>query len=121
MKINIYLDDDRVNPPGFVRTFRVEETIQLLKVANGSVDMLSLDNDLGIPGKENEGREVVRWLCEQSENGKNFWPRQIRVHTENVAARDYMKGMIERYGNYHFDWFTKAYFINDGYYYMREE
>lgn len=99
--INVYLDDNRETPPGFVRTYTVADTLAILRSC--SVDVLSLDNDLGIPGIENEGREVVRQLSEQSFCGWDRWPKRIRIHSANSAAMDYIRGMILRYGGYTYD------------------
>lgn len=44
--MKVYLDDVRVTPPGWVRTYTVEQTISILKT--GNVTYLSLDHDLGI-------------------------------------------------------------------------
>ena len=36
--MNIYLDDDRVTPDGYVRTYTVENTIDLIIKNNGTAD-----------------------------------------------------------------------------------
>jgi hypothetical protein len=51
----------------------------------------SLDNDLG-EGQE-EGRRLVLWLCENPE----LWPEEVTVHSANLPAGEYMRGMIDRY------------------------
>lgn len=54
------------------------------------VQVLSLDNDLG--EGEPEGRRLVLWLAEHG-----GWPPEVRVHTANTVAAEYMRGMIARY------------------------
>lgn len=105
--ISVYLDDNRDTPEGMVRTYTVADTLAIVRGC--SVDLLSLDNDLGIAGLENEGREVVRALCEQSFLGWDRWPRRIRIHSANCVAFDYMRGMLLRYGGYTYNPNTKEF------------
>ena len=79
----------------------------------GKVDVLSLDNDLGEPGFDKEGRIIPFSIAERAMLGwGNLWPRMIRIHSANPVARDYMKGVIERYGCYRWDANESA-FIDD--------
>jgi hypothetical protein len=102
---NVYLDDERATPPEFdVRTVTVPTTCDFLRINQGDVDILSLDNDLGIPHWLNEGRYITLWLAEQQNLfGRSYWPRRIRIHSANPVAREYMRGNIERYGPYRWD------------------
>jgi hypothetical protein len=97
--VNIFLDDCRETPPGFIRAYTVQECLALLVVNVGRVNTLSLDNDLAIPGLENEGREVCNWLAERLYvDGADYWPKEeIVIHSGNPVARDYMSGVITRY------------------------
>ena len=98
--VNIFLDDERQTPPLFARTYTVPQTIAMLLMHKGNIGILSLDNDLGIPGIENEGRKVVDWLEEQERgHGRNYWPQCVVVHSGNSVAMNYMKGVIERHYN----------------------
>jgi hypothetical protein len=98
--VNIFLDDDRETPPLFARTYTVGQTISMLIMHKGNVGILSLDNDLGIPGIENEGRKVVDFLEEQERGyGRNYWPQKVIVHSGNSVAMNYMNPVIERYYN----------------------
>ena len=97
--MKVYLDDCRATPPGFTRTWTVEQTIKLLE--SKSVTHLSLDNDLGIPGKENEGYQVVRWLenlCDprNPSHDKDFPIPEIVVHSGNASAREDMNKGIAK-------------------------
>ncbi len=109
--INIFLDDERETPRNFLRTLDVQTTINFMKNLNGYIDILSLDNDLGV-GMD-EGRNVVYWLCATSFNGLNYWPRRIRIHSANPVARDYMKGMIERYASCYYWDATNQEYVDD--------
>ena len=92
--IKIYLDDERPTPDGYIRTYTVKETINLLIEHEGNVDILSLDNDLGEISKFNryeEGRQVARWL-EEAVLTRNFIPpRRMRCHSANVEAQRDMR------------------------------
>ena len=49
-EISIFLDDVRKTPPGFIRTYTVNETIELIQYCQShhiQINTLSLDNDLG--------------------------------------------------------------------------
>jgi hypothetical protein len=109
--VNIYLDDERVTPPHFdIRTWTAQDTINELEDRAGDVDLLSLDNDLGILHWMSEGRYVCLWLAEQLNLfGRSYYPRRIRIHSANPVARDYMKGLIERYGPYRWDAVNQEY------------
>ena len=86
--INIYLDDERDTPPGFVRTYTVEETIELIKQNDGNIEKLSLDNDLGIGLRE--GREVMSWVEEQAFNNTLKPIPYLIIHTANPVAENQM-------------------------------
>lgn len=60
--MRVFLDDMRDTPPGWVRTFTPEETIDLLET--GEVTEVSLDFDLGLeePDIERNGYTVLAWL-----------------------------------------------------------
>lgn len=86
--MNIYLDDERSTPDGYVRTYSVEETIKLIQENDGEVYMLSLDNDLGSGMKE--GKEVLNWIEEQAYNNTLKPITHIIIHTGNPSAREQM-------------------------------
>lgn len=84
--MKVFLDDVRDTPEGWVRTYTVQETIDLLKTKK--VTHLSLDNDLGIPGSENEGFQVIRYLedlCDprNDEADLSFPIPECKVHSSN--------------------------------------
>ncbi|WP_025137686.1 cyclic-phosphate processing receiver domain-containing protein [Achromobacter sp. DH1f] len=88
--MKVFLDDVRVTPDGWVRTFWPEEVIALLKT--GEVTELSLDHDLG-DDEHGTGYTVLLWLEEQvAVHGMT--PPAIRVHSANSAARLKMQAAI---------------------------
>lgn len=95
-RINIYLDDLRVCPEGFVITRTYEDAIELLK--NNKVGILSLDHDLGEDENGNllkTGYDLVKYICENDCDIE-----KIYIHTDNVVGRTNMletlKGAIRR-------------------------
>lgn len=110
---NIYLDDVREAPEDYVRVKTVEECQMLLANNPGKVYVLSLDNDLGEPGIDKEGRSIPFWIAEQNTYyGLNLWPCAIRIHSANAPARLYMEGVLTRYGCYRWD-VNESAFIDD--------
>ena len=67
-EINLYLDDLRDCPDGFVVARNMEEAIHYLK--NYNVNILSLDHDLGMNEETGEllptGYDLVKYMCENN-------------------------------------------------------
>lgn len=88
--MKVFLDDERITPEGWVRTFWPEEVIALLET--GQVTELSLDHDLG-DDEHGTGYTVLLWLEEQvAVHG--ITPPKIRVHSANSSARLKMEAAI---------------------------
>lgn len=112
--MKIYLDDERETPNKYVRTYSVEETIELIKNNNGNIEILSLDNDLG-SGCE-EGRKVLDWIEQQAFENTLLPIPHIIIHTANPVAEDMMmrvrfnawKHWIN-HGYNRIEWLTKEY------------
>lgn len=84
--INIYLDDLRDIPEGFVGARTVEEAIDL--ILNNRVHMLSLDHDLGMDKDGNllpTGYDLVKYIC-----ANGLRADKIYLHTSNVVGRKAM-------------------------------
>lgn len=79
--INVFLDDLRKCPPGFVLARTAEECILLL--AECDVNILSLDHDLG--AGEPTGHDVAAYIVR---SGK--YPREIYLHTSSEWGRSRM-------------------------------
>lgn len=84
--INVYVDDLRDCPVGFVVARTFQEAIHLLE--NQEVDILSLDHDLGENTEGNllpSGYDLVKYMCE---NGLRA--NKIYIHTDNPVGRTNM-------------------------------
>lgn len=82
--INVYLDDLRDCPEGYILASDYEQAIYLL--ANNDVNILSLDHDLGEDGQGKllpTGYDLVKYICE---NGLRA--NKIYLHTDNGVGRD---------------------------------
>jgi hypothetical protein len=85
--MKIYLDDERITPSDWLRTYTVAETVKLLETRQ--VTHLSLDNDLG--ENQPEGYKVLDWLEETIFYDKTFPMPEISIHSANAARVEYMK------------------------------
>ncbi|MBB1307964.1 hypothetical protein H5162_00690 [Pseudoalteromonas sp. SR41-8] len=88
--MNVYLDDEREAPAGWLRAYWPDEVIKLLKT--GKVKQLSLDHDLGNDTK-GTGYDVLLWI-ERSVFIDGFVPPAITVHSANSSARIKMERAI---------------------------
>jgi hypothetical protein len=93
--MKVYLDDIRPAPNGWIRTYSVAETIELLKTSN--VTHLSLDHDLGIESEVGTGYDVLLWI-EKQVFTTNFNSPDIVIHSDNPAAVTRMKLAVKRIG-----------------------
>lgn len=85
-KINLYVDDLRDCPKGFVVARNVDEAIHYLE--NYKVSILSLDHDLGEDLEGNllpTGYDLVKIFCE-----KGYHVDKIYIHTDNGVGRENM-------------------------------
>ena len=81
--MNVYLDDERKTPTGWLRAYWPDEVIKLLKT--GKVKRLSLDHDLG-DDEKGTGYDVLLWI-ERAVFIDGFVPPVIAVHSANISAR----------------------------------
>ena len=89
--MNVFLDDVREPPEGWVRVGWPEDVIALLK--SGQVRELSLDHDLGDDG-HGTGYTVLLWL-ETQVGLHGLVPPKIHIHSANPPARLRMVAAIE--------------------------
>lgn len=85
-KINVFLDDLRKCPSGFVLAKNTYELIDLFD--KNDIKILSLDHDLGLDESGNllpTGYDFVKYFCE---NG--LFVEEIYLHTDNVVGRENM-------------------------------
>ena len=79
--INVYLDDVRPCPRGFVAARSAEECLLLL--LESEVDVLSLDFELGY--NQPNGLAVVHGMI-----AGGFYPREVFVHSSSMMGRAQM-------------------------------
>jgi hypothetical protein len=79
--VNVYLDDVRRIPPGFVAARSAQECLLLL--AESQVNLLSLDYELGY-GQPN-GMAVVHGMI-----AAGTYPKEIFVHSSSLMGRAQM-------------------------------
>lgn len=84
--MRVFLDDERMTPEGWIRTFWPDEVIALL-IAGGIVE-LSLNHDLG-DDQRGTGYDVILWI-EEAVATRCFLPPKIAVHAANASAREKM-------------------------------
>jgi len=96
--INLWLDDLRPAPDGFIWVETVSQLIYKLdelKELDQEINIMSLDHDLG----ENEptGYDFVKYLVEVGNYEPSYYPRQIYLHTANPVGRENMYQLLMRY------------------------
>lgn len=79
--INVYLDDMRRCPKGFVHARNYEECVELLK--DCEINVLSLDHDLGVG--QPTGMDVVRYMVEH-----HLYASEIYLHTSSETGKKFM-------------------------------
>jgi hypothetical protein len=89
--LKVFLDDERVTPEGWVRTYWPDEVIALLK--SGEVSEVSLDHDLG-DDERGTGYDVILWI-EEAVVTRGFVPPKMSVHSANSSARQKMEMGIQ--------------------------
>lgn len=86
--MKLWIDDERPAPEGWDWAKNSQQAIDLLD--HYGYAEVSFDHDLG---GDDTTRKVVLWMCEMLE-----WPAICRVHTANPVGRQWLEGMINRYG-----------------------
>lgn len=84
--INLYVDDLRDCPDGYTVARNIEEAIHYL--TNYTVDILSLDHDLGEDKQGNllpTGYDLVKYICTEGLRANNIY-----LHTDNPVGRENM-------------------------------
>lgn len=89
--MKLYLDDTRITPEGWERSYTVEETIQQLQTR--TVTHLSLDNDLGEGLLE--GYKTLDWLEQTVYEDPSFPIPEITIHSSNASRKQSMLLAIE--------------------------
>lgn len=96
--INVFLDDLRPCPEGFVWIKDAGYLIYQFECYNDlelRVNILSLDHDLG--EDKPTGYDFCKWLVEIGIDNPEIYPKVIYLHTANGVGRDNMFKLLERY------------------------
>lgn len=94
--MEVYLDDARETPEGWIRVYWPDEAIRLLET--GRVKSISLDHDLG-DDQRGTGYDVVLWIEERVRTSA-YKPPNMVVHSANVSARLKMEAGIRSITKY---------------------
>ena len=89
--MQVFLDDSRQTPLGWVRVFWPYQAIEVLE--SGKVELVSLDYDLG-DHERGTGYDVLVWI-EQAVRERGFTPPEIRIHTADRLGRIKMQMMTD--------------------------
>ena len=93
--MNLWVDDLRSAPDGWLLAKTASEAIALLR--QGNIQQISLDHDLGEPESVvGSGYQVAIWLEEQAYTGN--WaviPDRISIHSANPVGRQNMLAAID--------------------------
>lgn len=90
--MKLWVDDYRYPPEGWVWAQTLEDALDIVQnVPIYMITEMSLDHDLG---GDSTTRPLVRWMAEF-----NTWPDSVRVHSDNPVGREWLEGMINRYGS----------------------
>src|SRR3989344_3540432 len=92
--VNIWLDDQREAPAGWVHLHNIEEVEQLIKSVRGLKDFyiesMSFDFHLSHPKR---GIDVMKYLVEQcsQNNTRRFWPKTVLLHSNDPEGVEVMR------------------------------
>lgn len=93
--IEIWLDDEREAPLGYVHCHSVNEAIRVIQYCRENdidIDVIDCDHDLGEYAEDGgDAVKLLDWLV-----GQRFLP-PIELHTMNPVGRENMQRMIKRY------------------------
>ncbi|GLV65295.1 hypothetical protein Bmyc01_39640 [Bacillus mycoides] len=85
--MNVYMDDQRSCPYGYVLATTVESAMQIVR--NHDVNILSLDFNMG--WRQGNGLDFVETFCKEG-----LYVHEIHFHTNDVIGLHKMKQRIER-------------------------
>lgn len=92
--MKVYMDDVRITPKGWARTYTVAATKEVLLTR--LVTHLSCDNDLGSEDPLTEGYHVLNFLEELVYNDPGFPIPEITVHSSNAGRAPSMRQVAQR-------------------------
>ncbi|EOP27404.1 MULTISPECIES: cyclic-phosphate processing receiver domain-containing protein [Bacillus] len=84
--MNIYMDDQRGCPFGYVPATTVETALQFVR--ENEINIISLDFNMG--WRQSNGFDFVNIFCKEG-----LYVKEIHFHTNDVIGMDKMKQRIE--------------------------
>jgi hypothetical protein len=84
--MNVYMDDLRPCPYGFILAETVEEALQLVR--QHSVEVLSLDYNMGF--RKPNGLDFVQAFCKEG-----LFAEEIRIHSDDIIGARYMEERLK--------------------------
>jgi hypothetical protein len=93
--VKIFLDDDPIRDSWVDDTWTIVRTVPEAKrlLANNTVEILSLDHDLG---DEFDGYQLCTWLEILAASGNwDVIPHTMEIHSANPVGRKNMKAAID--------------------------
>jgi len=88
MTVNIYMDDLRPCPKGWLLARTTNECLHLLETHKGNVKLLSLDHDM--TENDNDGYWTVKQIVD-----RGLYAEVVYLHTANGVGRKNMKCYLE--------------------------
>ncbi|EOO75830.1 hypothetical protein ABH963_001187 [Bacillus sp. RC55] len=85
--MNVYMDDQRSCPYGYVLATTVESALQIVR--DNEVNIISLDYNMG--WRQKSGLDFVEAFCNEG-----LYVNEIHLHTNDVIGMHQMKKSIER-------------------------
>ncbi|WP_144507072.1 cyclic-phosphate processing receiver domain-containing protein [Bacillus mycoides] len=85
--MNVYMDDQRSCPYGYVLATTVESALQFVR--SNKVNILSLDFNMG--WRKRNGLDFVEGFCTEG-----LYVNEIHLHTNDVIGMHQMKQRIEK-------------------------
>lgn len=97
--MKLYIDDVRITPKGFERTYTYEESINFI-VKYGCPDLISFDHDLG---EEKSGLDIVKWLVEYDMNNNIIHSDfSFICHSGNPVGKKNIENFLNNYLKFKF-------------------
>ena len=90
--MNIWLDDIRQAPEGWVHVHNLDELDALVKKLGEKfeIDVMSFDYHLAHPKRGIDVMKYLADLCAQ-EKTRRYWPKEVRYHTNDPKGEEEMR------------------------------
>ncbi|MFA4845738.1 MAG: cyclic-phosphate processing receiver domain-containing protein [Patescibacteria group bacterium] len=83
MALNIWIDDLRPAPEGFVHVHTLADLRALLASSDEPIEVMSFDHDLG--DGEPDGYDIIKWIVDHH---LDRYPAEIRTHSANPTGAE---------------------------------